>query len=107
MAQGLSYTSFAALVDCAVSTLYEWEKNFPAFSEAKKIGEPKTELFWERMGIAGTCGDLGRNFNAGSWIFNMKNRHGWTDKTDVTPPQAIPISISYNPKEASASDVHK
>jgi DNA-binding XRE family transcriptional regulator len=72
--KGLSYESFASACNVSEQTLYDWEKAHPEFLEAKKIGYPHCRAFWERAGIAG-------KIPAGTWIFNMKNRFGWRDKS--------------------------
>lgn len=82
MAEGLSFESFAGLVGCAISTLYEWEKKNPAFSEAKKEGFERNRLFYERVGLRMMQDGQG---SATVWLFNMKNRFPkqWRDKHDV------------------------
>lgn len=78
MEGGLSFESFAAEVGVIPDTLYEWVKKHPEFSDAKKRGWALSQLFWEKIGIAGATGRI-RGFNAASWIFNMKNRFKWRD----------------------------
>lgn len=82
MASGLSFESFAGLIGCALSTLYEWEKVNPAFSEAKKEGFEKNRLFYERAGVTMMQDGQG---SATVWLFNMKNRFPkqWRDKQEV------------------------
>lgn len=95
MSQGLSFESFAAQCDCHWDSLYEWVKVYPEFSEAKKIGMSKALEVWEKIGMQGTIGKI-RNFNTGSWIFNMKNRFRWADKIEVSGAEnAIPILLNY------------
>jgi len=88
MSQGLSYESFSAVVGTSRSTLYNWEKDFPEFLDAKKIGVECSQLFWEKIGLAQAVGDkdYGKG-NCASWIFNMKNRFNWTDKQEVATPE--------------------
>jgi hypothetical protein len=78
MAQGLSFESFGAIVHCCKQTLYTWAKTHEEFAESKRIGEEKSRLIWEKIGMNGTVGKI-KNFNAASYIFNMKNRFGWRD----------------------------
>jgi len=92
MAGGLSFESFAGTIDVNRDTLYEWEKRHPQFSDAKKLGEGKSLIWWERIGKAAMLGNdvklengqllSMRNFNTTMWIFAMKNRHGWRDRHD-------------------------
>ena len=82
MDNGYSFQSFAGLVNVSKDTLYEWEKNYIEFSDAKKIGFEKSRLFWEKIGI-----DLSKkNFgNPTAFIFNMKNRfpEDWREKHEI------------------------
>ena len=79
---GYSYTSFASRLNIHIDTLYEWEKRFPEFSEAKKVGLMHAQSFWEDIGR-----DMAINGNFNAWKFNMKNRFGWRD----TPPEGIHV----------------
>ena len=80
--EGLSFESFAAVVDVHRATLYAWKDAFPSFKEAKERGEAKSLLKWERLGLAGTAG-LVQGFNASCWRTNMANRFGWRDRHEV------------------------
>ena len=85
--RGLSYESFAGVVGVNRDTLYEWEKRYPTWKEAKALGKMKSLLFWERMGIAGTAGHI-KGFNLGGWVINMRNRHNWkTRDTTIEAPK--------------------
>ena len=79
-AKGLSFASFAGLVKVTHETLNEWAKKYPDLSAAKKKGNSECLLFWERMGIQGAAGKL-KGFNTAAWIFQMKNRFQWRDRT--------------------------
>lgn len=104
-----SYLSFAGKIDVCYDTLYEWEKVHPAFSDAKKRGLAKNLLHWEEVGYEGMKNSGGKDqptFNSTMWIFNMKNRHKWSDNKEVaitTPannaPQII-VSLPDNGRSA-------
>lgn len=81
MADGMSYEAFAGHLGVAISTLYEWEKHNPEFSEAKKVGFQKNLDWWEKLGRGMAAGKI-KHGNAAVWIFNMKNRHKWTDRIE-------------------------
>ena len=83
MAEGLSFEAFAGEVGVSLDTIYNWAKEHPEFSEAKKTGTSKCRAFWEKMGRNGAGGKL-KGFQGGTWIFNMKNRFSWVDKQEVT-----------------------
>lgn len=78
VASGLSMGSFAL---CDADTIFTYADRFPedcplpALREAQR----KSIAFWEKIGLAGATGKI-EGFNAASWIFNMKNRAGWSDK---------------------------
>lgn len=85
---GLSKEAAAASLGIGVSTLYDWcnpdhPSYQPDFSEAVKIAEAAGRMYWESIGRMGMVGQI-PFFNAATWIFNMKNRHDWVDKREVT-----------------------
>lgn len=73
MFNGYSMESFAGKVRVNIDTLYEWMKVHENFSEAKKIGEGGSLLFWEKLGIDGASGKI-EGFNATAYIFNKTNK---------------------------------
>lgn len=89
MSQGYSYETFAANINSTRMTLYNWEKMYPDFLYAKKIGIERCQKFWEEMGLKGnrtliTYNDEGKKvteskLQAAIWIFNMKARFKWFD----------------------------
>lgn len=89
MGQGYSYESFGATLEppCARSTIYHWETIYPDFKKAKDIGKDASELFWDKLGIAGIAGKI-KGFNAAAWIFTRKNKHGWRDHVEITNSDA-------------------
>lgn len=76
MGAGYSFESFAAVVGRNRDTMYEWVKQYPDFSDAKKKGTDLALLYWESLGLLGASGKQ-KGFNVVAWIFNMKNRFGW------------------------------
>jgi transposase len=80
MKAGLSFEAFGGVVAGGVAkdTIYGWVRKYPAFSDAKKIGESLSRLWWEKVAVLGMTGKI-KNFNATVWIFSMKNRFGWRD----------------------------
>lgn len=92
MSQGFSFLSFGGVVDppCATSTLYEWMEAHPEFSEARKRGENASRRWWE---IQGAVGMHSKVFNSTVWIFNMKNRFKWADRSEISGPDGGPIAV--------------
>lgn len=82
MGEGLSFESFASEIGVHRDTLYEWAKQYPDFSDAKKRGTDLALKWWERIGQAGMVGKI-KGFNAAVWIFSMKNRFKWSDRLAV------------------------
>ena len=72
--EGLSLGAVAGLIGVSRDTLYEWTTAHPEFSYAKKVGEAKAQLFWERKNVS-----LANNGSAGpgastAIVFALKNR---------------------------------
>lgn len=93
MSEGLSKEATAAALGIAKDTFYRWVKENDEFSDSVKEGESLSLLFWERLGLQGAQGQV-QNFNATTWIFNMKNRHGWKDKTEHSGNPDAPIAVT-------------
>lgn len=100
MSQGLSFETFGAVVGIYKEALYNWVYKNENFANAKREGSLKSQLFWEKIGIDGTMGKI-NNFSTGTWIFNMKNRFGWSDKQDValSSKESIKIQIKKDEDE--------
>jgi hypothetical protein len=83
MSKGYSYESFSAIVGTCRATLYNWEKQFPQFLDAKNQARELCQLWWEQQGNAGlwASGDKeSAKLNPSLWIFNMKARFRWKDE---------------------------
>ena len=80
MSQGYSFESFAAVPRVDRDTVYEWVNKHPEFSDAKKLGTSLGLKFWENLGLKAVHGEI-PGFIPAVYIFSMKNRFGWTDKT--------------------------
>jgi len=85
MAEGYGFQCFGITLDPLVhhGITEQWLKIYPEFAEAKKNGDNLCLRWWETLGRAGAAGKL-KNFNAATWIFNMKNRFLWRDRQDIT-----------------------
>lgn len=82
LAQGFSMESFAATINCSRDSLYEWRNKHKSFSDSIKIGLEKSLIFWEKIGQEGTLGKI-KGFNCATYIFSMKNKFRWTDRTEA------------------------
>lgn len=95
MENGLSYETFAAIVNVSKQTLYDWEKANPEFLDSKKHGVMKSQLFWEKAGMDGLfINDKDTKFNSTVWVFSMKNRFNWRDKQQVES-ENVNVEESY------------
>lgn len=79
MAEGYSKEAFAGEIDVYVDAIYRWIKKYKAFSKAVKKAEAKCRLHWEELGHDMVVAGQG---NATVWIFNMKNRFNWRDRSE-------------------------
>lgn len=102
VASGYSMKSFPL---CDEDTFYKYMKDYPDDCPKEKLDEAKRKSMhlWERLGMGGATGKI-KDFNAPSWIFNMKNRFGWRDKMDVTSDEKpltvfVPAFGESQPKE--------
>lgn len=108
MEQGFSFESFAGVAGTTIETLREWsnpnkDNHQPNFVLAKALGFPKCQYFWEDVGIKGTKGHY-KNFSAPAYIFNMKNRFKWTDRTDLAVQIDDKISDQQKHEQLKAID---
>lgn len=81
--EGASKAEMALDIGIAYSTFDVWQNDNEEFSEAVKAAEKISQGWWEKQGRIATFGGI-QNFNATSFIFNMKNRfkEDWRDKVE-------------------------
>lgn len=107
MAQGKSMKSFGPKIGVIEDTLYRWVKEIPQFSESYKIALSHNYSYWEDVGINQAEGKI--SGSAAAYIFNMKNRFGWTDKQESHNTTTINITIDAPQKneilEIAESDI--
>jgi transposase len=80
MAQGSSIEELQLVLNVHKDTIYEWMKEYSDFSDAVKRGIALSEGWWRTEGRKAL---RERDFNYTGWYMNMRNRFGWSDKTDV------------------------
>jgi hypothetical protein len=109
MEKGFSYETFCAVIGTSKQTLYNWEKLFPEFVDAKQHAFAKCQLFWERLGITHiTNTHQGTRLNAQVWSLNMKNRFAWKDKIeqDVEVKETKEVTINFSSEKPSRDENH-
>lgn len=100
MAQGYSFESFGADVNCGRTTLFDWVERYPDFKKAQKIGYEKGKKLFEGILLAKTRGldakgmDLKKSDTA-CLIFALKTRFRdtYSEKVDVAISGDIKINI--------------
>lgn len=94
MSEGASKFEVAAAINVCIDTISEWQKeeNNPQFSAAIKQGERLSRAWWEKHGRLNLDN---KEFNSTLWYMNMKNRHAWADKQDVTSG-GKPVQNTWN-----------
>lgn len=95
MESGLSFESFAGAIGVTKQIIYDWLERHPEFLDAKKIADPKCQLFYEKIGRSAMAGKI-PNFNTAVWIFNMKNRFGWVDRLEQKHTGEVGIKLEYS-----------
>jgi hypothetical protein len=78
MSQGYSAEACAGDMDISKETLYRWIREIPEFCDAVGRGMSLGRKFWEKIGIAGTLGQIQR-FNSSTYMFLMRNRFGYNE----------------------------
>ena len=88
LSKGYSKEALAGHLGISKQCLYEWVQIHIDFGDAVERGVSASQYFWEELGMRGTQGQV-KGFNPTAWMFNMKNRFGWAEKTDS--------SVSHSP----------
>ncbi|MEO0980169.1 MAG: hypothetical protein AAFY05_13055 [Pseudomonadota bacterium] len=104
IAAGFSLESFP---DADRKTIRYYAEQFPEDFPREKLEEAARRglLEWERIGKDGVRGDLAK-FNASAWAFNMKNRAGWRDRSEVeawnvlSSPEEMSRIEKFKPRSA-------
>lgn len=79
--EGMSIEEIGVELDCGYSTVYQWMDRYPEFKEAIKKGREYSAGWWIKQGRVSL---REKQFNTATWFINMKNRFGWSDKTENT-----------------------
>lgn len=79
---GESLAEVCVELDICKDSFYKAAEISADFSDSYKRGREYSEAWWTKLGRAGAAGKV--DIQPTTWIFNMKNRHGWKDKTEST-----------------------
>lgn len=96
LSKGYSKEAVAGQIGISKQCFYEWVQKYDHFGDAVERGESASRYYWENVGMRGTLGEL-KGFNASSWMFNMKNRFGWAEKSDqnISGPPIQFLEVSF------------
>ena len=87
---GESVIEVCANMGISRDTFYRWCKEHKAFNEAYQTGLELSQAWWEKLGRAGSLGT--QKINAATWIFNMKNRFKWHDRSQIEADSNVMLS---------------
>lgn len=90
MSEGFSKVGIWTELNISRQLFYDWCERDADFYEAVKEGEALSEKWWRDLSREAALGKIDK-FNATAWVFNMKNRFGWTDRQEVKSS----VSLSY------------
>ena len=92
MREGRSQMEVARDLDISYQTFLDYQDVHPEFLEAVKHGRALSEAWWSDLGRQGATGE-NPDANATFFIFNMKNRFGWSDRRDVHQTGDVNINV--------------
>jgi len=103
MREGASKLEVCADLDIGYDAFLSYQERHPEFYESVKRGEDLSEAWWTRLGREGATGQ-NQDANATFFIFNMKNRFGWSDRRDVHQTGDVNITVSTGVDRAPGDD---
>ncbi len=106
ISQGYSEDSFhtSKKIFTRMFTVYPTEFTMDVLEELEAARRENLK-FWEKLGIGGSMGKL-PGFNALAWKFNISNRHGWRERSDMTSDdKEIKGIIIYKPAKNIPEEV--
>ena len=87
---GKSFAQMCSHFDIARSTIDEWARVHPEFSEALSRAKAHAQAWWEETGVKGMTAD---KFNAVVWKKSVEARfrEDYTERQEVSGPSGGPI----------------
>lgn len=78
--QGYSDAEVAAEMKITIKEYYKQISENPTFSKLVEFGRTLSMAWWEGQARKNLSN---KSFNTPLWVFNMKNKFGWADRTEV------------------------
>lgn len=100
---GASKAEMACNMGIHKETLNEWDKTYPEFSDSLKMAVQHSQVAWEKIGKQAVAGAI-PNYNATTWIFNMKNRFS-DDYKDVIKQETQPLGKDGLPTDQPVMNI--
>lgn len=90
-----SFRAFAAKLEVDPETLYEWAKQHPEFSKAKRVAKALNEKAMYDIGLKGMRGKTASGAWQTAWVFSMKARHGWREEGNDEPEDEQDVDFDF------------
>lgn len=78
--EGYSDAEVAAEMKITVREYYKQIEDNPVFAKLVEFGRTLSLAWWEGQARKNLTN---KQFNTPLWVFNMKNKYGWTERTEV------------------------
>lgn len=78
--EGASDVEIAKMLDITISAFYQLEQEQPAFAKFVEKGRTYSQAWWYTQSRTAL---RDKSMNVTLLTFNLKNRFGWADKTDI------------------------
>lgn len=90
---GYHHEEMASELGVTRKTLHNWRQSHEAFNDAMELANTHSIAYWASIPRKQMMGEV-ENVNATQWIFTMKNKAGWVDRTETSVQQETTVDIS-------------
>lgn len=90
---GYHHEEMASELGVTRKTLHNWRQSHEAFNDAMELANTHSIAYWAGIPRKMILGEV-ENVNATTWIFTMKNKAGWVDRTETSVQQETTVDIS-------------
>lgn len=101
--EGASDVEIRAYLKISDDLWYRWIEEDDGFSRTIKTAKMLCHAKWEQMGRKMAFGEV--EGNPTTWIFNMKNRFGWKDKTETEVTATVSQSTTLSIDKTTLDDI--